>query len=115
MNGIQFLCLLDLMIVSSAVFPTDADDNRNYSGVPETAIEVLHAGLDHLANRGSPRFKVVNVSHVQKEIVLLTRYTYKTELESESEKKECTVQIETTPWIILNIDRRCNNDNGDIR
>ncbi|SPP82789.1 cystatin-like protein [Drosophila guanche] len=100
--------------MSSAAFPTDADDNRNYSWVPETAIEVLHAGLDHLANRGSPRYKVVNGSHVQKEIVLLTRYTYKAELEIESEK-ECTVQIETTPWIILNIDKRCNNDSVDIR
>ncbi|XP_020798484.1 cystatin-like protein [Drosophila serrata] len=122
MNGVKSLFILGLVLLSLAAF-VSADDAPVVGGKKvlegderKEAIDRLDAALATLATGDGPSYKAINVKSVTGQVVSGSLNVYEVELKNGDDKKDCTVEIWSQPWLKengTNIKIKCG-DEGEI-
>ncbi|KAH8361104.1 hypothetical protein KR200_007181 [Drosophila serrata] len=122
MNGVKSLFILGLVLLSLAAFVA-ADDVPVVGGKRvlegderKEAIDRLDAALATLATGDGPSYKAINVKSVTGQVVSGSLNVYEVELKNGDDKKDCTVEIWSQPWLKengTNIKIKCG-DEGEI-
>ncbi|XP_016949998.1 cystatin-like protein [Drosophila biarmipes] len=123
MTGVKSLYFLGLVLMGLAAIQA-ADAEQVVGGVSQLegdrrkeALTLLDTTLSQLATGDGPDYKAVNVTSVTGQTVSGTKYTYEVELNNGSDKKQCTVQIWSQPWLPkdgTNIKIKCAGDEGEL-